>query len=108
MMTRPLSLASFAVLGEVLVAVDDSIPVVVEVDIESGRTTRVYEWSLSDSHRGRSVALGISLQDRSIFVASPAAGGLVQIDRGTGAATVIDLTEDVGSIVISESRVWAV
>jgi hypothetical protein len=106
--SRPLSLAAFAVHEGSLVAVDDGIPVVVEIDLESGRTTRIYEWPISNDHRDRPIALGVTLGGQSILVASPAAGGLVSIDRTTGEATVIHLEEDVGSIVTSESEVWAI
>jgi hypothetical protein len=43
-----------------------------------------------------------------IVVASPAAGGLLRIDRATGAVTVLALDADVGQLRRAADTVWAV
>jgi len=52
-----------------------------EVDAATGETVRVFSWPLSGAHRGRPAALDILARDDSVLIASPAAGGIVEIDR---------------------------
>ena len=43
-----------------------------------------------------------------VVVASPAAGGIVRIDPDDGYLGIIDLDEDVGSLLASGSHLWAI
>ncbi len=89
---RPLHIASFDVLDGRIVAVDDVIPVVVEVDPSDG-VTATHTWELDPTLRGRPTARDVVVTPTSIVVASPAAGGLVRIDRASGATTIVNLSD---------------
>jgi hypothetical protein len=105
---RPFRLGCFDVRNGAVFAADDSLRLAVELDPASGETVRVFSWPLSPRHRGRPAALGILARDHSIMIASPAAGGIVEIDRGSGQATTIPLDADAGTLVVSGDVVWAV
>ena len=105
---RPLRLGCFDVRkGRVFVA-DDSLPVAAEIDAATGETVRVFSWLLSGDHRGRPTALDILARDDSVLIASPAAGGIVEIDRGSGQATTIPLDADAGTLLATGDAIWAV
>lgn len=103
---RPLRIGAFDVRGTTVAATDEVIPVAVEVSAASGEVTRVHTWHLAATHRGRPTATDIALSDEEILVASPAAGGLVRIDRVSSAVTVVPLDEDPGSIAVGREAVW--
>jgi hypothetical protein len=105
---RPFRLGCFDVRNGAVFAADDSLPVAAEIDAGSGETVQVFSWPLSPQHRGRPVALDILARDESIMIASPAAGGIVEIDRRSGQATIIPLDADAGTLVASGDAVWAV
>ena len=105
---RPFQLGCFDVRNGAVFAADDSLPVAVELEAASGETVQAFSWPLSPRHRGRPVALDILARDDSIMIASPAAGGIVEIDRGSGQATTIPLDADAGALVGSGDVVWAV
>jgi hypothetical protein len=105
---RPLRLGCFDVRNGSVVVADHSLPVAAEIDGDSGAIVRVFTWPLVDDLRGRPSALDILLSDESIMIASPAAGGIVDIDRRSGAATVIPLDADVGTLTSCGDAVWAV
>jgi hypothetical protein len=105
---RPIQLGCFDVQGGSVIIADDSLPVAVEADAVSGSVTRVFSWPLSPGHRGRAAALSILSLEDSILVASPAAGGIVDIDRRSGEVRVIPLEADVGALISCGEAVWAV
>jgi hypothetical protein len=105
---RPLRLGGFDVRTGTVFAVDESLPVAAEIDAATGETIRVFSWPLSEDHRGRPTALDILGRDDSILIASPAAGGIVEIDRRSGQATTIPLDADAGTLLASGDAIWAV
>jgi hypothetical protein len=106
--TRPLRLGCFDVRNGTVFAADESLPVAAEFDAATGETVRVFSWPLSRDHRGRPVALDILGRDDSVLIASPAAGGIVEIDRRSGQATTIPLDADAGTLLASGDAIWAV
>jgi hypothetical protein len=105
---RPIKLGCFDVRNGSAVIADVSVPIAAEIDGDSGAVARVFTWPLADGLRSRPTALDILLRDESIMIASPAAGGIVEIDRRSGAATVIPLDADVGTLIACGDAVWAV
>jgi len=105
---RPLRLGCFDVRNGIVFAADESLPVAAEFDAATGETARVFSWPLSRDHRGRPVALDILGGDDSVLIASPAAGGIVEIDRRSGRATTIPLDADAGTLLASGDAIWAV
>jgi hypothetical protein len=105
---RPLRLGCFDVRNGTVFAADDSLPVMAEIDAATGETVRVFSWLLSEDHRGRPSALDILGRDGSVLIASPAAGGIVEIDRRSGEATTIPLDADAGTLLATEDAIWAV
>ena len=105
---RPLRLGCFDVRNGTVFAADQSLPVAAEFDAATGETVRVFSWPLSGDHRGRPVALDILGRDDSVLIASPAAGGIVEIDRRSGQAATIPLDADAGPLLASEGAIWAV
>ena len=105
---RPLRLGCFDVRGGRVFAADDSLPMVAEIDAATGETVRVFSWPLSGAHRGRPTTLDILARDDSILLASPAAGGIVGIDRRSGQATIIPLDADAGTLLDTGDAIWAV
>ena len=105
---RPIRLGCFDVRNETVFAADDSLPVAAEIDAATGETVRVFSWPLSGDHRGRPTALDILGRDDSVLIASPAAGGIVEIDRRSGQATTIPLDADAGTLLATGDAIWAV
>jgi hypothetical protein len=105
---RPIRLGCFDVRNGRVFAADDSLPVVAEIDAATGETVRVFSWPLSGDHRGRPTALDILARDDSVLVASPAAGGIVEIDRRSGQATTIPLDAGAGTLLVTRDAIWAV
>ncbi len=105
---RPIQLGCFDVRDGTVVVADESLPVAVEADAVSGSVTRVFSWPPSPRHRGRAAALSILSLEGSILVASPAAGGIVEIDRRSGGVRVISLEANVGALIRCGEAVWAV
>lgn len=95
---RPIRLGCFDVRQDVVVIVDQSLPIAVEVDGVSGQVTQVSSWPLSPDLRSRPTALDALISGESLMIASPAAGGVVVIDRRSGQASVIPLEADVGAL----------
>ena len=62
--------------------------IVVEIDAATGETVRVFSWLLSGDHRGRPAALDVLARDDSVLIASPTAGGIVEIDRRSRTAAI--------------------
>jgi hypothetical protein len=60
-----------------------------------------------DVRDGHVVAVDEVVTRADIVVASPAAGGLVRIDRATGAVTVVPLAVDAGRLRRDGETVWA-
>jgi len=104
---RFLAIEAFDVADGRVVAVDSVLPVVAELD-SAGSLTSIWTWTLDPSRRGRPTAKDVLLTTTDIVVASPAAGGLVRIDRETGSTTVVPLDEDIGWLVRDGENVWAV
>ena len=105
---RPIRLSCFDVRNGTIFAADDSLPVVAEIDAATGETVRVFSWLLSGDHRGRPTALDILGRDDSVLIASPAAGGIVEIDRRSAQATTIALDADAGTLLATGDAIWAV
>ena len=105
---RPFRLGCFDVRNGRVFAADDSLPIVVEIDAATGETVRVFSWVLSGDHRGRPAALDVLARDDSVLIASPAAGGIVEIDRRSGQATIIALDADAGNLLAAGDAIWAV
>ena len=105
---RPLRLSCFDVRNGRIFAADASLPVAAEIDAATGETVRVFSWPLSEDHRGRPAALDILARDDALLIASPAAGGIAEIDRGSGQATLIPLEADVGTLLTTGDAIWAV
>jgi hypothetical protein len=105
---RPFRLGCLDVRDGRVFAADDSLPIVVEIDAATGETARVFSWLLSGDHRGRPTALDVLARDDSVLIASPAAGGIVEIDRRSGQATIIALDADAGTLLATGDAIWAV
>ena len=105
---RPIRLGCFDVRNGRVFAADDSLPVAAEIDAATGETVRVFSWPLSGDHRGRPAALDILARDDSVLIASPAAGGIVEIDRRSGQATTIPLDANAGTLLATGDAIWAV
>lgn len=105
---RPIRLGCFDVRNGTVFAADDSLPVAAEIDAATGETVRVFSWPLSGDHRGRPTALDILGRDDSVLIASPAAGGIVEIDRRSGQAMTIPLDADAGTLLATGDAIWAV
>src|SRR4029453_712467 len=105
---RPLHIGAFDVRDGRGGAVDGVVPLAVEADLATGRVSGVWTWETAASRRGRRVATDVVLTEAGVVVASPAAGGLVRIDRTAGVATVLALDTDVSRLVRDGDTVWAV
>jgi hypothetical protein len=105
---RPIRLGCFDVRDGSVFAADDALPLVAEIDAATGEIVRVFSWPLSAEHRGRPTALDILARDDSILLASPAAGGIVGIDRRSARATTIPLDADAGTLLTTGDAIWAV
>jgi hypothetical protein len=105
---RPIRLGCFDVRHGSVFAADDSLPLVAEIDAATGEIVRVFSWPLSGEHRGRPTALDILARDDSILLASPATGGIVEIDRRSGQATTIPLDAEAGTLLATGDEIWAV
>jgi hypothetical protein len=105
---RPIRLGCFDVRNGTVFAADDSLPVAAEIDAATGETVSVFSWPLSGDHRGRPTALDILGRDDSVLIASPAAGGIVEIDRRSGQATTIPLDAVAGTLLATGDAIWAV
>jgi hypothetical protein len=105
---RPIRLGCFDVRNGRVFAADDSLPIAAEIDAATGETVRVFSWPLSGAHRGRPAALDILARDDSVLIASPAAGGIVEIDRRSGQVTIIPLDADAGTLLATRDAIWAV
>lgn len=105
---RPLRLGCFDVTKGFVFAADESLPVAMEIDAASGEIVQVFSWPLSGDHVGQPTALDILGRDESVLIASPAAGGIVEIDRRSGRATIIPLDAGAGTLLGDEDAIWAV
>src|SRR5450432_935505 len=105
---RPLRLGCFGVSGGCVVAADEALPVAAAIDAASGAVRATFTWPLSPGHRGRPVAADLLVLPDSIMIASPAAGGIVQISRATAEVTVIPLDADPGFLVGTADGLWAI
>jgi hypothetical protein len=104
---RPLAIESFDVRDGHVVAVDEIVPLAVEADLSTGEIVGTWTWDLRPELRDRRTATAVALTRADIVVASPAAGGLVRIERATGAATVVPLTVNAGRLRRDGETVWA-
>ncbi len=87
---------------------DDVVPVVAEVDAADGRVVGLYTWPLSPPHRRLPTTTDLALQGDDLLVASPAAGGVVRIDRSTGAATLVPVPLPPLGLVADDDVAWVV
>ena len=104
---RPLAIESFDVRDGHVVAVDEIVPLAVEADLSTGEIVGTWTWDLRPELRDRRTATAVALTRADIVVASPAAGGLVRIERATGATTVVPLTVNAGRLRRDGETVWA-
>ena len=105
---RQFRLGCFDASGGSVVLADDGLPLAVEIDGMSGAVRRVFTWPVSPELRGRPVALDVLLLGESVMVASPAAGGVIRLDRRSGESALIPLEADVGTLTACGDAVWAV
>lgn len=87
---------------------DDVVPVVAELDTVDGRVVELFTWGLSPSHRHLPTTTALAFAGEKLLVASPAAGGLVQIDRATGGSTVTAVPTPPLDVVVDGEVVWIV
>jgi hypothetical protein len=87
---------------------DERVPVVAEIDAGDGRVVALHTWPLSPPHRRLPTATQLALQGDDLLVASPAAGGVVRIDRSTGAAAVVRVPLPPLCLVVDGDAVWIV
>ena len=85
---------------------DEVVPVVAEIDIADGRVTGLYSWLLSPAWRHLPTTTAIAPQGGDLLVASPAAGGLVRIDRATGGTSVIPTPVPPLDVVVDGESMW--
>jgi len=104
---RHLQIEAFDVAGGRIVVIDGVLPVAAELDAD-GAPISTWTWSLDPGLRGRPTAKDVVVTTTHIVVASPAAGGLVRIDRVSGDVDLVPLEEDIGTLVRDGDRVWAV
>ena len=104
---RPLRLSSFTVAGDRVIVVDEIAPLAIEIDIERGAVHAVHTWVVPP-FSGQPVANDVEIVDDVIVVASPAAGGVVFIDRSTEAVTTVALDAAIGRLIVDGSSVWAI
>jgi hypothetical protein len=105
---RPLRLGCFGAGDGCIVAADEILPVAAEIDAVSGAVRAAFTWPLSPHHRGRPVAADLVVLPDSIVIASPAAGGIVQISRATAEVTVIPLGADPAYLLGTADGLWAI
>ena len=105
---RPIRLGCFDVWNGSVVVADESVPVAAEFDRASGAVIRVFSWPIPNDRSDRPVALDLLMCGSSILIASPAAGGIVDIDRHSGAATLIPLDAEAGTLLAGRDVIWAV
>ncbi|HEY1619571.1 MAG TPA: hypothetical protein VGG25_18255 [Streptosporangiaceae bacterium] len=105
---RPVRLGCFDVGNGSVVIADESLPFAVEVDSASGQVAGVHTWPILAARRDRPVARDILILGDAIVIASPAAGGIVQISRRSGVVTVIPLEAEPGELTACGDAVWVV
>ncbi len=105
---RPIRLGCFDVRNGSVVIADESVPVAAQFDRASGAVIRVFSWPVLHDRRDRPVALDLLVRGNSILIASPAAGGVVDIDRHSGAATLIPLDAEAGTLLAGHDVIWAI
>lgn len=105
---RPVRLGCFDARNGLIVVADQSLPIAVEVDGASGRVAGVFTWPVLPGLRSRRTALDVLVLEESIMIASPAAGGVVQVSRRSGQVTLIALEADAGALTACGDAVWAV
>jgi hypothetical protein len=77
--------------------------------VPRGKVITVFTWALSPDNRGKPVSLDIAVLRESILVASPAAGGIVDISRSSGAAALIPMDAGIGTLIpCGDGAVWAI
>ena len=91
-----------------MLAADSVIPVVVDVGIPRGDLRRAYTWALPEEHRGKPTVTDVALQGDGVLVASPAAGGLVRIERATGAISLLPLDGSPLRLAVDGPTAWVV
>jgi hypothetical protein len=87
---------------------DDVVPVVAEIDAADGRLVALFTWELSPPHRHLPTTTALALQGEDLLVASPAAGGLVRIDRASGGSMVTPIPTPPLRVVVDGESVWIV
>jgi hypothetical protein len=105
---RPVRLGCFDVGDGSVVIADESLPLAVEVDGDSGQVAGVHTWPILSARRDRPVARDILTLGDAIMIASPAAGGIVRVSRRSGAVTVIPLEAEPGELTACGDAVWVV
>lgn len=105
---RPIQLRCFDVRNGSVVVADDALPVAAEFDSASGTVIRVFTWPLMKDLRDRPTALDVLISGTSLLIASPAAGGIVDIDRSSGEATLIPLDAEPGTLLAGRDVTWAI
>ena len=105
---RPIRLGCFDVGNGSVVVADEPVPVAAEFDRASGAVIRVFSWPVLNDRRDRPAALDLLISGSSILIASPAAGGIVEVDRVCGESALLPLEADAGTLLAGRGAVWAV
>lgn len=96
-MTRDLSPSCIHAAGDVVWLGDEVLPVVVELDASSGQERRRFTWDVGDRRALPPVSAMLAGPD-TLWVSSPAAGGVVAIDRADGRCHVVALPRRVDTL----------
>jgi hypothetical protein len=72
------------------------------------RVIRIFSWPILTDRRTRPTALDILISGPSVLIASPAAGGIVDIDRASGESALLPLEADAGTLLAGHDAVRAV
>jgi len=100
---RPLRIGHADAVEADVVVVDEVLPLAVVVSARDG-LSRTYSWELSPDHRAEGTTSCVALTADAILIGSPATGGVVKIDRGTGEASLTPIDSRwVGVEVVGDS-----
>jgi len=105
---RPFRCRDFDVIDGRIFAIDDTQPIGVEIDASNGDLLRVLKWPLVESLRGRAAGTQVLATACTYLVDSPAAGGLVVLDRATGQSTVVPCSDQIYLLVDAEDATWLI
>jgi hypothetical protein len=103
--SRPLQIGAISAHGDELLAVDELLPIAV-VFSAAGDVQAAHTWELSPTERAGNRVNSVLLTTEEILIISPAAGGVVRIDRRSGVSDTIALDPPPWFIVAAGDTVW--